>query len=395
MGQPERGIFGNSNNLEYNGVNDVTTRKIMIVEDEAIVAMQLEESLKQLGYEVVGVASRGNDAIRIAKDTWPDLILMDIRLEGSMDGIETAENINMFYNIPVIFLTAYSDDTTISRVVRTSSYGFMTKPFNERTLYSNIELAIGKHQTTQKSLVEETILSSIFELIPDVVISVSPDGMLRRMNAPARVYWDWDEDDVSAHQLFGILDAGVEDMGAFLGRLGNLEKSKMGLIRWPEHVVCTTGSGELHRFSLTVEAICGRNGELRELVLLLTPPVRGESDVIDAVTPRQVIDILSDPIFFTDCSMNLVLFNNAFQDFCMGMAFGMPALHRPVSDQVPAILAGEAERGHDLFRQGVAWQGVIEMKQGGAVIHYDITKVPIFDGELVSHMATILRKTGA
>ena len=116
----------------------MTVKRILIVEDEAIVAMQLEASLKHMGYEVVGVASRGNDAIRVAKDTWPDLILMDIRLEGSMDGIDTANAINMYHSIPVIFLTAYSDDTTISRVIKTKSYGFMTKPFNEREPYSNI-----------------------------------------------------------------------------------------------------------------------------------------------------------------------------------------------------------------------------------------------------------------
>lgn len=364
------------------------------MEDEAIVAMQLEESLKQLGYEVAGVATRGNDAIRIAKDTWPDLILMDIRLEGSMDGIETAESINQFYDIPVIFLTAYSDDTTISRVIHTSSYGFMTKPFNERTLYSNIELAISKHESIQKSNAEETILSSVFELIPDVVISTGPDGMVRRLNAPARVYWDWDEDDVSTHSLFEFLDAGLTDWGVFLENLENLERSKMGLVRWPDHVVCTTAVDELHRFSLTAEPIHDRNGDLRELVFVLTPPLRGESDIIDAVTPRQVIDIINDPIFFTDSSMNLVLFNNAYQDFCSLMSLGMPALHRPISEQVPAIIAEEAEQGHNLFERGVAWQGVIEMTQGGETIRYDITKVPVFEGESVSHMATILRKNG-
>ena len=376
-------------------MNDVITRKILIVEDEAIVAMQLEESLKQLGYEVVGVASRGNDAIRIAKDTWPDLILMDIRLEGSMDGIEAAESINQFYAIPVIFLTAYSDDKTISRVIRTSSYGFMTKPFNERTLYSNIELAISKHEAVQKSTVEETILSSIFELIPDAVISAGADGMLRRLNAPARVYWDWDEDKIPSHSLFEILDAGVPDMETFQERLKKLEPSKMGLVRWPEHVVCTTASDELHRFSLTAEALYGRKGDLRELVFVLTPPIHGESDRIDAVTPRQVIDIINDPIFFTDSAMNLVLFNSAFQDFCREMVLGMPALHRRVSEQVPAIIAGDAEREHNLFERGVAWQGVIEMKKEGSSVCYDITKVPVFDGESVSHMATILRRTGA
>ena len=367
------------------------TKKILIVEDEAIVAMQLEESLKHLGYEVVGVASRGNDAIRIAKDTWPDLILMDIRLEGTMDGIEAAESINMFYNIPVIFLTAYSDDTTISRVIRTRSYGFMTKPFNERTLYSNIELAIGKHQTTQKSLVEETILSSIFSLIPDVVISAGSDGMLRRINAPAKSLWDWNEEEMANQNLFSILDAGVPDMETFLERMEGLKKTNLGLVRWPEEVVVTNSSGELRRFSMTAEAIRIPNGELRELILMLTPPIEGKHPVIDEVTPRKVVDIISDPVFFTDRNLNLVLFNTAFQDFCADLALGVPALHRPVQEQLPPTIAGDAEGGHALFEQGVAWQGLVEIKRDGDFIRYDITKIPVFDEELVSHLATIIR----
>ena len=86
--------------------------KILIVEDEAVTAMELEETLSRRGYEVVGTAANGPDALRIAKERWPDLILMDIRLQGPMDGIETADQINLFYEIPVIFLTAYSDDLT-------------------------------------------------------------------------------------------------------------------------------------------------------------------------------------------------------------------------------------------------------------------------------------------
>ena len=117
----------------------MTGSRILIVEDEAITAMELEETLKKRGYDVVGTAANGGTAIRIAKEKWPDLILMDIRIEGKIDGIETANQIGLSHDIPIIFLTAYSDDVTLARAIKTKSHSFMLKPFNEKELYSNIE----------------------------------------------------------------------------------------------------------------------------------------------------------------------------------------------------------------------------------------------------------------
>ncbi|WFN35562.1 response regulator [Methanogenium sp. S4BF] len=369
----------------------MTKKRILIVEDEAIVAMQIEASLKHMGYEVVGVASRGNDAIRIAKETWPDLILMDIRLEGTMDGIETANAINMYYTIPVIFLTAYSDDTTVSRVIKTKSYGFMTKPFNDRELYSNIELAIGKHTSSQKSQVEEAILSSIFSLIPDAVISTGPDGTLRRFNASAQALWDWSTEEIGNHTLFSILDPGVTDMETFIDSLDRMEKTKRGLIRWSDTVVATTGTGEQQQFTLTVEPIRGSDGELREFVLVLTHPIVAGPPEVSAVTPRQVIEIIKDPVYFMDSQLNLVLFNTAFQEFCLTMSYGTPEIDKPVFEMLPPAFVGDADGYRELFKRGAAWQGVVDMTNTSGIKRYFITTIPVFDDETVSHMATIVR----
>lgn len=369
----------------------MTVKRILIVEDEAIVAMQLEASLKHMGYEVVGVASRGNDAIRVAKDTWPDLILMDIRLEGSMDGIDTANAINMYHSIPVIFLTAYSDDTTISRVIKTKSYGFMTKPFNDRELYSNIELAIGKHNSSQKSQVEETILSSIFSLIPDAVISIDSDGTLRRFNASAKELWNWDTDELPNHDIFSILDPGMKDMETFIDSLDCMEKTKRGLIRWPDPVWVTSGKGKKQQFTLTVEQIRGLNGEIREFVLVLTHPIATESAEVSAVSPRQVIDIIKDPVFFMDRQLNLVLFNTAFEEFCSEMSVGTPETDKPLFEMLPSALVGDAEGYRELFERGAAWQGVIDMMNTTGTMRYSITSIPVFHDDAVSHMATIFR----
>ena len=124
----------------------MSPRRILIVEDEAVTSVMLEKTLKELGYEVVGSAFDGLEAIEIAKTKHPDLILMDIRIQGDMDGIETAQEIYKQLNIPSIYLTAHSDEDTIKRAVESGPFGYLIKPFKERELYSNIEMVAHKHK---------------------------------------------------------------------------------------------------------------------------------------------------------------------------------------------------------------------------------------------------------
>lgn len=126
-------------------------KRILIVEDEVIVAMTLEAVLHKLGYGVAGAVTNGPDAIRIAGEEMPDLVLMDIRLEGPMDGIEAATRISTRYGIPVVYLTAHSDQTTLSRAIHTQPYGYLLKPFRERDLYTTIEMAFHKHRVIRQT----------------------------------------------------------------------------------------------------------------------------------------------------------------------------------------------------------------------------------------------------
>lgn len=129
--------------------------RILVVEDEAIVAMVIKKRLIGLGYVVSGIAATGLDAINKVEGTYPDLVLMDIMLKGEMDGIEAAEQIRKRFSIPVIYLTAHSDEKTLERAKMTEPYGYIIKPFTERDLSSNIEIAIHKHlRETEKNKTE-------------------------------------------------------------------------------------------------------------------------------------------------------------------------------------------------------------------------------------------------
>jgi two-component system sensor histidine kinase/response regulator len=132
------------------GERTVANSRILVVEDEIIVAMDLQHELTSLGYRVTGIISSGKEAIDKAGQTRPDLVLMDIRLEGDVDGIEAAEQIRVSFNIPVIFLTAYADADTLQRAKITEPFGYIIKPYQERDLHTTIEMALYKHQMDSK-----------------------------------------------------------------------------------------------------------------------------------------------------------------------------------------------------------------------------------------------------
>jgi CheY-like chemotaxis protein len=120
--------------------------KILVVEDENIIALNIKNKLKKLGYSVPSIASTGEEAIKKADITFPDLVLMDIMLKGDMDGVEAARQIRDKFDIPIIYLTAYSDDSILERAKLTEPYGYILKPFKENDLRTSIEVAIHKHK---------------------------------------------------------------------------------------------------------------------------------------------------------------------------------------------------------------------------------------------------------
>jgi DNA-binding LytR/AlgR family response regulator len=136
---------------------------ILIVEDESIVAKDIQMSLRKLGYNVVAICSNGEDAIRAAEEHGPDLVLMDIMLKGDMSGIEAAEQIRSRFNVPIIYLTAYADESTLSKAKITEPYGYIIKPFKEIDLRTSIEMAQYKHQKETDVRKERDFLYSIVE----------------------------------------------------------------------------------------------------------------------------------------------------------------------------------------------------------------------------------------
>lgn len=128
----------------------MANKRIMVVEDENIVAQDIQSTLEGLGYDVTCVVSTGEDAIKMASEVNPDLILMDIMLKGNIDGVDAAEQIRNRFSLPVVYLTAYTDENTLKRAKITEPYAYILKPFEPRELHVNIEMAIYKHKMEEK-----------------------------------------------------------------------------------------------------------------------------------------------------------------------------------------------------------------------------------------------------
>ncbi len=175
--------------------------KILVVEDEKIVAADLQQRLRGFGYVVIGIASTGEGAIQAVRDLRPELILMDITLKGGMDGIEAAERIRKERDLPIVYVTAHADSKTLERAKVTSPFGYILKPFEERDLYTTIEMAVYKHATDRRLQENERLLSTTLRSIADGVVTTDQEGLVAFLNPVAERLTGWKQEDALGKEL--------------------------------------------------------------------------------------------------------------------------------------------------------------------------------------------------
>jgi PAS domain S-box-containing protein len=166
--------------------NGMEKSRIMIVEDESLVALAIEKSLKNMGYEVPVTVSTGEEAVRKAMEVEPDLILMDIRLKGVIDGVEAAGMIREAFRVPIVYLTAYSEEKTLERAKLTEPFGYITKPFEERTLQATVEMALYKSTMEGKLWRAKEKLQTILRSIGEGVVVADTKGVVEYLNPTAQ-----------------------------------------------------------------------------------------------------------------------------------------------------------------------------------------------------------------
>ncbi|MEE8469924.1 MAG: PAS domain S-box protein [Dehalococcoidia bacterium] len=187
----------------------MTKAQILVVEDEGIVAEEIRGKLAALRYGVPAVAVSGKEAIEKAEETRPDLVLMDIKLKGDLDGVEAAERIRARFDIPVVYLTAYADADTLRRAKKTEPFGYILKPFEDKDLSTSIEVALYKHKMEKRLRESEQWLDATLRSIGDAVIATDAGGRVVFLNHVAEPLVGHTQEDAVGRDLndvFNVVD---------------------------------------------------------------------------------------------------------------------------------------------------------------------------------------------
>ncbi|MEJ2150086.1 MAG: PAS domain S-box protein [Chloroflexota bacterium] len=207
--------------------------RILVVEDENVIALDLQRRLGALGYDVPAVAATGERAMAVAADLEPDLLLMDIKLQGNLDGVETARLIRAQHDVPIIYMTSYTDEETIRRASGTHPYGYLVKPYSDRELRSSVEIALHKHEAeiAQRSQAEEAVRASkehyinLVDNARDAIFILEPDGTISFLNPAFETLTGWAGTEWVGRAFLDLLDAdSVSVARAMLRRAQNGEK---------------------------------------------------------------------------------------------------------------------------------------------------------------------------
>jgi PAS domain S-box-containing protein len=208
-------------------VTATRSAKILVVEDDRVVARDLQQQLTRIGHSVVAVTARGEDAVRLALETKPELALMDIRLEGSIDGIEAARQLGERCRVPVIYLTAYADDQTLARAALTEPFGYLLKPFDDTQLRTAVEIALYKHDAERRLRESERRYAVTLASIGDAIIATDHQAKVTFMNPVAEALTGFSFAEAAGRPLpdvFRIVNEStrepVEDPAAKVLRLG-------------------------------------------------------------------------------------------------------------------------------------------------------------------------------
>ncbi len=178
--------------------------RVLVLEDEKLVARDIQSTLAGAGYET-SLAASGEEAIEIARRDQPDLALVDIRLAGKLDGIETARALRQELDLPVVYLTAHSDEETLERAKATEPFGYLVKPFDETTLRTTVRMAVHKSEIERRKRLEQKRLTSVLDQLTVGLITTDRSGRVNMMNARAQSLTGWASADALGKDLTRVL----------------------------------------------------------------------------------------------------------------------------------------------------------------------------------------------
>lgn len=217
--------------------------RILIVEDEGIIANHIASRLVKTGYEVAGIAESSEEAFSQMRERSPELVLMDIRIKGEMDGIQTALKIRETFDIPVIYLTAHSDQETINRAKLTGASGFLTKPIHHTSLSTAVEMAIYKHRADRDARHQRAWMATVLAAMADAMVVIDRAGRVQYLNAPAEELTGWRNEDAREKPLAEVLPLADAALGVDASDVLALAAEPRAPFRLPRGLVAGSRTG--------------------------------------------------------------------------------------------------------------------------------------------------------
>jgi PAS domain S-box-containing protein len=308
---------------------------IMIIEDDAITAMDIENQLKNLGYGVSAIVSYGEEVIQKAKETTPDLVLMDIVLKGEMDGIEAAEKIRSQFDIPVIFLTAYADEERLKHATLTLPFGYVLKPFRKRELRIAIEIALYAAKIDSKRKKAEIRLKKskeryrgIVEDQTELICRFRPDGTLSFVNESYCRYFRKNREELIGKKFMPLIPE--SDQKKVLENITSLNPNDPVMTH--DHRVVNP-KGDICWHSWTNRAIFDDQNNLLEYQAVgrdITERKRAEDDLKESENKyRSLVESTEDSVYMVDRNCRYLFMNKKYlsrfdssKDKYMGRTYG-------------------------------------------------------------------------
>lgn len=179
--------------------------RVMVVEDEGLVSEHLRETLERLGYEVPEVVPSGEEALRLVTSLAPDLVLIDIRLRGALDGIDTASRLRARADVPVVFATTLADEASLGRAIATRPHGYLIKPFDERQLRAAVEVALFNHGAERELRVHKRLYDAALRSVDDGIVATDAEGRVLIMNEAAERLTGWEAEDAIGRDAWLVL----------------------------------------------------------------------------------------------------------------------------------------------------------------------------------------------
>ncbi|MFQ6115774.1 MAG: sigma 54-interacting transcriptional regulator, partial [bacterium] len=254
----------------------MASERILVVEDELIVAKNMQNNLKRMGYDVPAFISSGEEVLRKTEQMHPkpDLVLMDIKLKGDMDGVEAAKQIHERFDIPVVYVTAYADKETLQRAKITAPFGYLLKPFEARELRAVVEIALYKHKMEKQLKNGKQWLASTIKSIGDAVIATDASGSIKFMNPVSETLTGWKQKEAFDRKLTEVLKLRNGETHEVIEEPATRAMQERGIVKLEEHTVLIARDGTERPIGDSGAPIIDDKGNISGAVLVFREMIR-------------------------------------------------------------------------------------------------------------------------